>query len=73
MKAAIKTSVNSDAFDFDLFFVQYYKRLFPYSHFIKWLSYGNVDKNYLAHRYNFFRYIFYFVQIPILSFFVNNP
>lgn len=29
---------------------QYYKRLFPYSHFIRWLSYGNVDKNYLANR-----------------------
>eukprot|EP00088_Acartia_fossae_P045308 TRINITY_DN4870_c0_g1_i6.p1 TRINITY_DN4870_c0_g1~~TRINITY_DN4870_c0_g1_i6.p1 ORF type:complete len:410 (-),score=113.21 TRINITY_DN4870_c0_g1_i6:728-1957(-) len=29
---------------------QYYKRLFPYSHFVQWLSYGNVDKNYLAHR-----------------------
>jgi len=29
---------------------QYYKRLFPYNQFIRWLSYGNVEKNYLAHR-----------------------
>jgi len=29
---------------------QYYSRLFPYSQFIRWLQYGNVDKNYLAHR-----------------------
>ncbi|XP_023341373.1 DNA primase small subunit [Eurytemora carolleeae] len=29
---------------------QYYKRLFPYSQFIRWLQYGNIDKNYLSHR-----------------------
>jgi len=29
---------------------QYYKRLFPYSQYARWLSYGNVDKNYMAHR-----------------------
>uniref|UniRef100_A0A2P2I069 DNA primase n=1 Tax=Hirondellea gigas TaxID=1518452 RepID=A0A2P2I069_9CRUS len=28
----------------------YYKRLFPYSLFYKWLSYGNVDKHYFTHR-----------------------
>jgi len=29
---------------------QYYKRLFPYSQYARWLSYGNVDRNYMAHR-----------------------
>lgn len=29
---------------------QYYKRLFPYAQYIRWLQYGGVDKNYLAHR-----------------------
>lgn len=29
---------------------QYYKRLFPYSQYARWLSYGSVDKNYMAHR-----------------------
>jgi len=29
---------------------QYYKRLFPYHQFIRWLSYGHIDKNYLANR-----------------------
>ncbi|KAF2355345.1 DNA primase small subunit eukaryotic/archaeal [Trinorchestia longiramus] len=28
----------------------YYKRLFPYSQFYKWLSYGNVDKQCFSHR-----------------------
>ncbi|XP_018013862.1 DNA primase small subunit-like [Hyalella azteca] len=28
----------------------YYKRLFPYSQFYKWLAYGNVDKQYFSHR-----------------------
>ena len=29
---------------------QYYKRLFPYQQYIRWLQYGNTDKNYLANR-----------------------
>jgi len=29
---------------------QYYKRLFPFSQYTRWLSYGNIDKNYMAHR-----------------------
>jgi len=29
---------------------QYYKRLFPYSQYARWLSYGSVDRNYMAHR-----------------------
>jgi len=29
---------------------QYYKRLFPYSQYARWLQYGNVDKNYMANR-----------------------
>jgi len=29
---------------------QYYKRLFPYQQYARWLQYGNVDKNYMAHR-----------------------
>jgi len=29
---------------------QYYKRLFPYQQYAKWLQYGNVDKNYMANR-----------------------
>ena len=29
---------------------QYYKRLFPYQQYVRWLQYGNTDKNYLAHR-----------------------
>ena len=34
-------------------FSQYYKRLFPYSQYARWLQYGNVDKNYMANRLNF--------------------
>jgi DNA primase small subunit len=29
---------------------QYYKRLFPYQQYAKWLQYGNIDKNYMANR-----------------------
>lgn len=29
---------------------QYYKRLFPYQQFTRWLQYGNLDKNYMANR-----------------------
>jgi len=29
---------------------QYYKRLFPYAQYAKWLQYGNLDKNYMANR-----------------------
>ena len=29
---------------------QYYKRLFPYQQYIRWMQYGNIDKNYLANR-----------------------
>ena len=29
---------------------QYYKRLFPYQQYIRWLQYGGTDKNYLANR-----------------------
>ena len=35
-------------------FSQYYKRLFPYSQYARWLQYGNVDKNYMANRLNFY-------------------
>lgn len=28
----------------------YYRRLFPFKHFVRWLSYGNTTPNYLAHR-----------------------
>ncbi|XP_062518429.1 DNA primase small subunit-like [Corticium candelabrum] len=28
----------------------YYKRLFPFHHFYRWLSYGNVSKTYFLHR-----------------------
>jgi DNA primase small subunit len=28
----------------------YYKRLFPYQQYVRWLQYGNLDKNYLANR-----------------------
>jgi DNA primase small subunit len=30
---------------------QYYKRLFPYPQYARWLQYGNLDKNYMAHRW----------------------
>ena len=33
-----------------MFCCQYYKRLFPYSQYARWLQYGNVDKNYMANR-----------------------
>ena len=33
------------------FVLQYYKRLFPYSQYARWLQYGNVDKNYMANRF----------------------
>ena len=33
------------------FLVQYYKRLFPYPQYAKWLQYGNIDKTYMARRY----------------------
>jgi len=29
---------------------QYYKRLFPFAQYTKWMQYGNVDKNYMSHR-----------------------
>ena len=29
---------------------QYYKRLFPYQQYARWLQYGNIDKNYMANR-----------------------
>jgi len=29
---------------------QYYKRLFPYQQYARWLQYGNVEKNYMANR-----------------------
>jgi len=29
---------------------QYYKRLFPYQQYARWLQYGNLDKNYMANR-----------------------
>lgn len=29
---------------------QYYKRLFPYPQYAKWLQYGNIDKTYMARR-----------------------
>ena len=35
---------------FFIVFYQYYKRLFPYSQYARWLQYGNVDKNYMANR-----------------------
>ena len=43
----------TDVFDhtiYVLLFSQYYKRLFPYSQYARWLQYGNVDKNYMANR-----------------------
>jgi len=29
---------------------QYYKRLFPFNQYTRWLQYGNTDKNYMANR-----------------------
>ena len=29
---------------------QYYKRLFPFQQYTRWMQYGQVDKNYMAHR-----------------------
>jgi len=29
---------------------QYYKRLFPYSQYARWLQYGGLDRNYMANR-----------------------
>ena len=43
----------TDVFDHTIYvlvFSQYYKRLFPYSQYARWLQYGNVDKNYMANR-----------------------
>ena len=34
------------------FVLQYYKRLFPYPQYAKWLQYGNIDKTYMARRYS---------------------
>ena len=47
----------TDVFDHTIYvlvFSQYYKRLFPYSQYARWLQYGNVDKNYMANRLNFY-------------------
>ena len=29
---------------------QYYKRLFPFQQYTRWMQYGNIDKNYMANR-----------------------
>ncbi|EDV23807.1 uncharacterized protein TRIADDRAFT_26575 [Trichoplax adhaerens] len=43
-------SVKYDLTDLPQLMAVYYKRLFPYQLYYKWLSYGNVSKNYFANR-----------------------
>eukprot|EP00041_Stephanoeca_diplocostata_P024698 m.632823 g.632823 ORF g.632823 m.632823 type:complete len:498 (-) comp22579_c1_seq12:376-1869(-) len=39
-----------DPSEFPMLLKQYYDRLFPYSKFYKWLSYGNTQKDYFSNR-----------------------